>query len=178
MIVNGQVIPITYKYSNRAKQYRIQVYIGGIITVTIPRYGSKRRAELFVTAKSNWLIKKINMLGFISPEMKIYSIDHYKLHREAALALVKEKLTHWTKQKKFFYSSVTIRQTKTRWGSCSSNGRLNFNYKILFLPTELQDYLIVHELCHLIHHNHSTAFWNLVEELIPAYRQLDQRLRG
>jgi predicted metal-dependent hydrolase len=67
-------------------------------------------------------------------------------------------------------SKVTIRNQKTRWGSCSSKGSLNFNWRLMMAPAEVVDYVIVHELCHLLHPNHSKNFWNQVSAILPDYR--------
>lgn len=72
---------------------------------------------------------------------------------------------------------VMIRNTKSRWGSCSKKGNLNFNYRIVFLPPALADYLVVHELCHLGEFNHSHKFWDLVAKAIPDYKKLQKELR-
>jgi len=103
---------------------------------------------------------------------------HYAEHKEAARALVHTKLTHWNQFYNFTYHRVAIRNTRSRWGSCSSKGNLNFNYRILFLPPELQDYLIVHELCHLQEMNHAPQFWALVAQQIPDYQQCVIDLRA
>lgn len=72
---------------------------------------------------------------------------------------------------------ITIRNQKTRWGSCSAKGNLNFNYQLYYLPEELLDYVVVHELAHRRYMNHSEAFWNEVEKYCPAYRQCRERLK-
>jgi predicted metal-dependent hydrolase len=78
----------------------------------------------------------------------------------------------------FSYNKVFIKNQRTRWGSCSSNRNLNFNYRIINLAPELQDYLIVHELCHLQEFNHGQAFWNLVGLQIPNYKVVRTQLKG
>lgn len=75
------------------------------------------------------------------------------------------------------FNGVTIRAQKTRWGSCSSRGRINLNRNLLFLPAELVEYLLIHELCHLREPNHSPRYWRLVEQVLPDYRQRDRALR-
>jgi predicted metal-dependent hydrolase len=93
----------------------------------------------------------------------------------------KEHLIPWlnrvSNETKLGYSSVAIRQQKTRWGSCSSRRLISLNARLLFLPPDLVTYVLVHELCHTKHLNHSLRFWRLVESYIPDYRQLDRRLR-
>jgi predicted metal-dependent hydrolase len=75
------------------------------------------------------------------------------------------------------YENVTIRGQKTRWGSCSARKVINLNYRLLFLPAPMVRYLLVHELCHTVHMNHSNRFWSLVEKKEPHYRELDAGLR-
>lgn len=102
---------------------------------------------------------------------------HYLLHKEDTRQLVHAKLKHWNQYYGFNYNQVRIKLVSTRWGSCSSKKNLNFNYQILFLPEHLQDYIIVHELCHLKELNHSARFWSLVEQTIPNYRQCVSELK-
>ncbi|NBX49499.1 M48 family peptidase, partial [bacterium] len=78
----------------------------------------------------------------------------------------------------FSYGKISVRNQQTRWGSCSKRGNLNFNYRILFLPPHLADYLIVHELCHLKEFNHSPRFWALVAQGCPNYHACKKELRA
>lgn len=94
----------------------------------------------------------------------------YQTHKERARELVHARLALWNTESFFTYNRVAIRDQKSRWGSCSQRGNLNFNYRIVFLPEHLIDYVIVHELCHLKEFNHAASFWKLVEEKIPAYK--------
>jgi predicted metal-dependent hydrolase len=93
----------------------------------------------------------------------------------------KEYLISWLErvsdQTGLRYSSVSIRQQKTRWGSCSSLRLISLNARLLFLPPELVTYVLVHELCHTKHLNHSPRFWRLVESYLPDYRRCDRQLR-
>ena len=103
---------------------------------------------------------------------------HYAEHKEAARVLCHERLEHYNQYYNLQFNRVAIRNTRSRWGSCSSKKNLNFNYRILFLEPELQDYLIVHELCHLQEMNHASQFWALVAEQIPEYKVCVQKLRA
>lgn len=101
----------------------------------------------------------------------------YQKHKAEARALVLKKLEKYNKEYGFKYNRISIRDQKTRWGSCSKKGNLNFNYKIVFLPEELADYIIVHELCHLKEFNHSARFWALVAQVFPNHLKLRAALR-
>ena len=101
----------------------------------------------------------------------------YHTHRARALRFIRDKVRLWNTQYQFSYSRVTVRNQSTRWGSCSSQGTLSFHYRLLFLPEHLTDYVIVHELCHLRHMNHSLRFWREVARTIPDYRRRRHELR-
>lgn len=94
---------------------------------------------------------------------------HYNEHKEHARVLIHERLMYWNTFYNCTYNKVAIRNQSTRWGSCSMKRNLNFNYRIALLPQELMDYVIVHELCHLIEFNHSPAFWECVGRALPDH---------
>jgi len=97
--------------------------------------------------------------------------------REQARKFIEEKINYFNKFYGFKINRVAIKNTSTRWGSCSSKGNLNFNFKIIYLRSELADYLIVHELCHLGQLNHSKKYWELVKRAIPGFIELNRELR-
>lgn len=101
----------------------------------------------------------------------------YQTHKEAARRLILERLESLNKHYGLSYGRVAIRDQRSRWGSCSKKGNLNFNYRLLFLPLPLVDLVIAHELCHLKEFNHSTAFWGLVAETIPDLSLRREELR-
>lgn len=103
---------------------------------------------------------------------------HYMRHKEAARALVHARLAHYNRHYKHALRRVFIKDSKSRWGSCSSAGNLNFSYKLLFLPPEVADYVVVHELCHLRHFNHGPEFWAAVSEALPNHKELRRALRA
>lgn len=74
--------------------------------------------------------------------------------------------------------SIKIKKQKTRWGSCSFKNNLNFNYKIIMARKQIVDYLVIHEMCHMKHKNHSTEFWNTVKEILPDYKSLKEELKA
>ena len=97
-------------------------------------------------------------------------------NKESARDFILSRLSYHNNFYNFKFNSVRIKNTKSRWGSCSTKKNLNFNYKLIFLPKELADYVIVHELCHLKQFNHSRAFWELVSKAIPDYKELRIKL--
>ena len=110
----------------------------------------------------------------------MFSKRHYLQNKLKAKEIILESLDFFAALYGVKYKRVSIRNQRTRWGSCSKKKNLNFNFKIALLPTELQDYIIVHELCHLKEFNHSSKFWNLVSRTIPNYREIinDLKLEG
>ncbi len=114
----------------------------------------------------------LNLLG-----KKKFTRWDYKKYKESARALVHQKIAELNTHYNFPIRKVAIRDTKSRWGSCSKQGNLNFNYKILFLPPHIADYLIVHELCHLKEFNHSANFWNLVSRVVPDHKTIRAELK-
>jgi len=96
---------------------------------------------------------------------------HYLEHKEMARVLVHQKLIYWNQFYGYTYNRVAIRNTRRCWGSCTSLKNLNFSYRVLFLPEALQDYIIVHELCHLKELHHKESFWDLLAQQIPNYAE-------
>jgi len=131
-----------------------------------------------VQQKKDWILKKVHYflnspLKYVKPSSK----KDYKLYKDEVKAVVEERLSYFNQFYNFKYNKITIRNQKSRWGSCSQKGNLNFNYKLHFLPEELRDYVIVHELCHLGEFNHSKKFWNLIEKTTPQYMHLRKALK-
>jgi predicted metal-dependent hydrolase len=102
----------------------------------------------------------------------------YIRDKEAARALIQRDLDRVNKIYNYTYNRVAVRDQKTRWGSCSKNKNLNFNYKLLYVTEEERLYVIAHELCHLVEMNHSKAFWSLVARTHPNYKMLKAKLRA
>jgi len=103
--------------------------------------------------------------------------ERYLTNKKLAKKLILEKIALFNNIYRFKFSGISIRDQKTRWGSCSSRGNLNFNYKIIFLPEKISDYIIFHELCHLKEFNHSKKFWDLVAREITDYKIIRRELR-
>jgi predicted metal-dependent hydrolase len=108
---------------------------------------------------------------------KISHQEYLKI-KEQARELVLKRIDHFNQAYGYRYNKVFIRNQKTRWGSCSLDGNLNFNFKLALIPKEQADYVIVHELCHLDEFNHSQKFWNLVAKTIPEYKRIKKQLKS
>jgi len=137
--------------------------------------------ESFLYAKKSliqrkWEIFRENTI-FIEDLVENAEFVSLQSCRARAKKLLKTKVEEWNKYYGFEYNRIVVRDNKTRWGSCSSLRNLNFHYKLLFLPEELQDYVVVHELCHLQEMNHSNRFWNLVGSTLPDYKLQRRELK-
>lgn len=102
----------------------------------------------------------------------------YAFLKETARKLVEDKVDMFNAHYCFSVGRISIRDQKTRWGSCSREGNLNFNYRLALLPDHLVDYVVVHELCHLAEFNHSPAFWARVAETLPEYKKYRSELKN
>ncbi len=101
----------------------------------------------------------------------------YRKYKESARAFIHARLHTLNQQYGLTWKRVAIRNSRSRWGSCSQKANLNFHYKLLHLPPHLADYVIVHELCHLMELNHSPRFWGLVEKAVPDWKARRKALR-
>jgi predicted metal-dependent hydrolase len=102
----------------------------------------------------------------------------YRKFKHQAHSFIKEKILEINRFYNFSFNRVCVKNHKSRWGSCSQKGNLNFNYKIIHLPLELAEYIVVHELCHLKELNHSERFWALVARAIPDYKARRRQLKA
>ncbi len=166
--------------SQRAKCLRITIYPNGELAATLPRGMSFETLEEFIRQKANWILRKIKLAQKRKPSMCLpkSSRKEYLKYKDRALELAKRKIEELNKAYNFQHKRISIRDQKTRWGSCSRKRNLNFNYKIVHLPEKYLDYIIVHELCHLKQFNHSKGFWDLVDQTVPDYKKIRKEIRG
>ncbi len=172
--VKGRIIEYKLRLHARAKSLRLSVYADGQIVVTRPRYISSRLAERMIREKQSWLIDKIDTMS----KEKNMPLGSYETDKREAGKLIILRLKYFSELYQLKYQKISVRNQRTRWGSCSRQGNLNFNYRLLHLPSNLRDYIIVHELCHLQEFNHSKKFWELVARAIPDYIKIKKELRG
>ena len=156
----------------------MKVYPGGRVVVSAsPRYGSEASAERLVRANADWLLRALEVHGSApAPKPLKGPADEYKRFKKAALAVAKERVDHFAPLLGVKPGRVSIRNQNTRWGSCSRRASLSFHYKIALVSCPLADYLVVDELAHLKHFDHSPRFWATVASLIPDYLRLRKTL--
>ena len=166
---------VTVIRSNR-KTVAIQVNSDLSVTVRAPRSVSEKDIEEILKKKEAWISKHIEKIKETKERFEAEPTE--KLTREKVIALADEALKVIPERVEYFakvigvtYGKITVRNQKTRWGSCSSKGNLNFNCLLMLAPPEVLDYVVVHELCHRKQMNHSKAFWAEVEKVFPDYKK-------
>lgn len=175
-------IVCTLKWSDR-RSYGISIEATGEVMLHLPLSGSVRDAARMAEEKRGWIIEKVLMQRQRMEEAqkkeaqrdKCYTPEQRsaleKRYREAAKEYVPKRAAYYAAFLGVSYDRIRIAGQKTRWGSCSSNKTLSFNWKLMLAPPKVLDYVVVHEVCHLGEMNHSPRFWALVESLMPDYKQ-------
>lgn len=172
--LNNQEVTYEFKPSHRARSLRLEISSSGLV-VTKPWFISSAFMERFILRQENWILKNLNKHKGAKILPAVTKDDLVVLKKRAAKILI-NRLEIFNKVYNFKYKSISVRDQKTRWGSCSQYGALNFNYRLAMLPEELLDYVAIHELCHLKEMNHSVRFWNLVALTIPDYKERRKEL--
>lgn len=172
---------VTVIRSNR-KTVAIQVNSDLSVTVRAPRSVSEKDIEEILKKKEAWISRHIEKIKEAKERFEAEATE--KLTREKVIALAEEALKVIPERVEYFakvigvtYGKITVRNQKTRWGSCSSKGNLNFNCLLMLAPPEVLDYVVVHELCHRKQMNHSKAFWLEVEKVLPDYKEARKWLK-
>lgn len=163
---------IRYIKNIRAKRIIISIK-PEFVRVTVPRRQTLKNAQKFVDTKINWIKKHSNNMKVLTEKSK----ELPKIDREKARENLEKRLSELAKQHNFQYNRVSIRNQRTRWGSCSSKDNISLNMKLLHLPQQLIDYILLHELVHTRVKNHSKDFWNELETIVPNARTVDEQLR-
>lgn len=171
---------IVYKFkrNKRAKHIRLAVFCDGSVVITTPFWTGRSIVKKFICEKKQWILDKMQLFKSVKKRpIKVFSRKEYLAHKERARQIVHERVKLYNELYGFSFNKIFIKNQKTRWGSCSKNGNLNINYRVVFLSEQQQDYIIVHELCHLQEFNHSKKFWALVEKTCPNYANIRKELR-
>ena len=170
-------LPMEIIRSNR-RTISIEIKPSGII-VRAPRRMSSQEISEFVLRKKAWIEKhwlQMQERQQIRSQQGPYTTEELKALAEKALVVITEKVRHYAPLVGVNHGRITIRSQRTRWGSCSSKGNLNFNCLLMLLPDDVIDSVVVHELCHRKHMNHSSQFYAEVERVFPEYERCNKWL--
>ena len=176
--LGNKKIVYTLKKNRRARHIRLSVSADANVVLTLPWFASSALAEKFLREKADWVFSHLEKFkskkqSSLPPATRADYLRYKELAREIAA----KKLARFNAEYGFQWNKISIRDTKTRWGSCSSKGNLNFSYRIIYLPEHLCDYIVIHELCHLGQFNHSARFWALVSREFPDYKKARREIR-
>lgn len=176
--INNEQIKYILRINKMAKHMRLTVYPSTGLKVTCPCKLKNVIVEKFILQNRNWILSK---LKFFKKSQNNQSQSNNRIeylnHKIKAYKFIFGRVEYFSNMYNINFNKISIKNQKTRWGSCSRVGNLNFNYKILFLPKILADYVIVHEICHLIEFNHSKKFWDLVGIAIPNHKNVRKELK-
>lgn len=179
LTMEGRSIYYLHKINARSRGIRLAIHHDGTCRVTTSHRVLDKFVEATLREKFDWIVEKMD--HFKNNPRKVLGtgdVKDFERHKDGAMIKVMERLNHFNRFYSYRWNKVTIKNTKSRWGSCSKMGNLNFSYKLALLPPHLTDYIVVHELCHLKEMNHGKNFWKLVAQTIPNYRDLRRQLKG
>lgn len=160
---------------SRRKTISIQILPDGQLLVRCPSRMPARAVADFVESKRDWIEKHMPPRDAVI-QPKFSEAELGSLAQQAGQDLP-ERVARFAPRVGVSVGRITIRAQRTRWGSCSGKGNLNFNCLLMLLPEEVRDYVVIHELCHRKHMNHSREFWEEVERILPGYRQPRKTLK-
>ena len=165
---------------SKRKTISISVDRNENVYVKAPLRMSNKAINEFIKEHEDWIKKAIKRQRKINEEYeKIDKFSYEDINDMAreALEVFPGLVEKYARILNVTYGRITIRNQKTRWGSCSAKGNLNFNCLLMESPDYVRDYVIIHELCHRIHMNHSKEFWNLVGRVMPNYKIAEKWLK-
>lgn len=182
---------VTYKMSKKAKNVKLSINLKGEVKLIIPCRISIKKAEEFLFSKSDWVLRQKELMkNKLGAKLDLIKNIHETsesgegtndVESDKALAFAKVSLINRTRYlaetHNFSINKITIRKQKTLWGSCSGGNNISLNINLAKLPKEIMDYVIIHELVHTIHKNHSSKFWSCVAEYMPEYKMRDKNLK-
>lgn len=170
---------VEIRRSNR-KTLALEVTADLRVLVRAPLYVSRAKIEQFVWEKRDWIAQSLQKARRRMQEKEALprlTQEEQKALAKKARAVFSQKAAYYAPLVGVDYGKITIRSQKTRWGSCSAKGNLNFNCLLLLAPEKVQDYVVVHELCHRKEMNHSAGFWQEVAGVMPEYKEYRRWLK-
>ena len=162
-----------YVRHRRARRYVLRVDPDGRVRVTIPRGGSRREADAFAQRQAGW-IRKQQEARDACPHMPV---EERRRLRALARSVLPPRLSELAGAHGLTVARVTIRDQRSRWGSCGRDGHICLNWRLVLMPEWVRDYVLIHELMHLRRMDHSPKYWKLVSEACPGYQDARRWLR-
>ncbi|MDO8885898.1 M48 family metallopeptidase [Candidatus Oleimmundimicrobium sp.] len=169
--------PVFFKRSRRAKHLNISIRPFKGVRVAVPYNLSFKRAEKIVCSKVPWMQKHLKKMERVEQEHISFLNSSVNIDRVEAKKVLIKRLNELTKKHGFTYNKVFIRNQRTRLGSCSFKNNINLNMKLILLPDELIDYVILHELVHLKIKNHSKDFWKELDKFVGDAKALRSKVK-
>ncbi len=166
---------VEVKRSER-RSISLEIQPDGSVLVRAPLRMSMPRVRAFVERHRVWIERRLQALQAQPPVERLSEAELAAL-KKAASAVFSERAAFFAPRLGVRYQRLTVRCQKSKWGSCSGKGNLSFNCLLLLAPPEVLDYVVVHELCHLLEMNHSPRFWALVESILPDCAERRRWLR-
>jgi predicted metal-dependent hydrolase len=156
----------------RARRYVLRVENDGRLRVTIPRGGSRREAEAFVQRNIEWIVRQRTRT-----QVELRPLENERALRQQARRELPARLLELAARDGLAVTRVSVRNQRSRWGSCGRDGHICLNWRLVLMPPSVRDYVLVHELMHLRRMDHSPAYWRLVADACPGYRAARDWLR-
>lgn len=162
------------------KTIALEIRPDGSLLMRVPRQMTAREIDRFLDEQDGWIRKHLAQVRTRQaelPQTEPLTAEQIRALADQALQVIPERVRYYAPLVGVTYGRITIRNQRTRWGSCSAKGNLNFNCLLMLMPPEILDYVVVHELAHRREMNHSPAFWAIVESVLPDYRTRRQWLK-
>ena len=166
------MLDIRYVRMRQARRYIMRVGPDGTLRVTIPRGGSRAEAQRFAARHRDWAVRQRSKVLAAKRPPEVEQALREQAQRELPPRLLDLAALHG-----LIVNRITIRAQRSRWGSCSPKGHIALNYRLMLMPPDVREYILIHELMHLKQPDHSRKFWRHVEAACPGFREAERWLR-
>lgn len=156
--------------TRRAKRLSVTVGLDGAVAIAAPIRTSDRAIRSFLEEHAEWIAKALIQMEQKDVIRLPRTEREYLINKPAARNMLRKMLKQFAPLVGVTFGAVRVKNMRRTWGSCATGGDLNFNYKLVYLPQSLAEYVVVHELCHRLEFNHSKAFWDHVARVLPDWK--------
>lgn len=172
--INNREVTYTFKQYRQSKSIKVSMHKNSELKISAPTCVNQKKALDFLLEQKDWIERHLNNIENNPDRLNAPS---YHSHKFRAKRFIMNKVNEINRIYQYEFKSIRIKDNSRSWGSCSVNKILNFNYRLMFIPEDLAEYVVAHELCHLQEMNHSPDFWKLVEVVIPDYKEKRRGLK-